>query len=419
MEHSINSTSNNTLNTRSGIVNFSDLSIFLLFISTVIQAYFGYARDASVLFKAVISLFCWIPVFLTLTRLHEFNSYPKYAKYMIIGLLSLTIISISHTLGWGKVYSGNKVIVVFSNMYSTLDLIGPIFCLSILNTHDLQYLKRITFWMIIISLFLLMFHFYVSVSSYFLTYICIFAPIFLPYLKSRDRLFLLLGMSLSLFCIFGGGRQAILIFSFACFAYLISFLNKKTLIFIISILLFILPFVLIAYSVYHVSIFELFQDESSLDISYSSDNEALNSDNRTFLWLEMYEDFSSQDSWIQLFGKGCVAYYDSAFFRTYHRFGIEVPVLQWILQCGVLYFVLYALLVFYAIYRYHKYGKNKLSIIAQILVAAFFFNSFISNLIGCSIMQLGFWALIGMSFNKKILEMTDDQLTTILSNTRQ
>ena len=167
--------------------------------------------------------------------------------------------------------------------------------------------------------------------------------------------------------------------------------------------IFILTLALVYYSVNYVSVFSLLSDSKE-------SIEGLNSDTRTFLWVEFFSDFGNTDLYTQLFGKGCLGYYASDFFRTNHRFGIEVPILQWILQAGWLYIIFLTTIMVTAVVRLCKYGQNKMCLISATLIAGLYFNMYVSNLIGCNLSTIGTWFLIGMAFNDCFLHISDNDL---------
>ena len=142
-------------------------------------------------------------------------------------------------------------------------------------------------------------------------------------------------------------------------------------------------------------------------------HEGLNVDTRTFLWIEFFSDMFSQSTFTQFFGKGVLGYYESDWFSTLHRFGIEIPVLQWILQAGYFYVICLSLLMFFSIYYLYKYGQNKMCLVASVMIAGVYFNMYVSNLIGCNISTLGIWFMIGIAFNSNFLLINDQCLLEI------
>lgn len=394
------------------------LAITLIIIATIIQAFYGYARDADGVSKAIIAICCWGAVACSLMRVTTLKQYPVFARFLIISMLILVLWSISKTILLGKVYDGNKFLVLFGNMYGALNIIGVTFLFALSSLYDVRKLRKATCYFVVISTILLLLNFRTSIESYFLTYICAFAPLFIFYCNRVSRATILLGFVLSLMCFYGGGRQAAFFFIFSFASFISAKLLSKTWVYYISLAITILPFVFMFISLKYGSIFDLALsviDDSSRTIQANSE-EALNADNRTFLWIEFLQDFRKHDTITQCFGQGAVAYYDSTFFKTFHRLGIEVPVLQWVMQVGILYLLLFSTLVFYTIYRLYKNGENEICKTASILIAAFFFEEFVCNTNGCSIMQFGVWFMFSIAYNKELLYIDDQSLYEVLSD---
>lgn len=391
-------------------------AIVCILISTIIQNYFGYARDANSTFKLIIAGFCWTSIFFSCLNAKDRDKFPIFGR-ILLWILSCSIIwSGLKSLIWGEVVAGDMFSVLFGNMYTLLDLVGIFFIWSIQNGSELRMLKKAAFILIGVSVVLLIFNYSVTIDSYFLTFICTFAPIFIPYISLRQRIILLSGMLLAMFCYYGGGRQAAVILLFAFISICSIFFSSKKVTLLTSLFICILPFFLLYFSLKYGSIFEFLQDEVTVDSRLEIETEDVNTDTRTFLWAEMSYDFENQDTFTQLTGKGAIAYYRSFFFQTNHRLGIEVPVLQWILQAGYLYFVVFTILVLYAIIRLYRYGNNQLCDIASILIAGYYCNCFVSNLVGCNLMHLGVWGMIGIAFSKTIMNLNDDELYCEINN---
>lgn len=382
-------------------------AILLIFISTIIQAWFGYARDATPFWKFMIALFCWLSLFYGIKNIRFLSFLNKGNRFLLIATMMSIVVSVLISVFVGKVYSGEKYVVMFTNMYATLDIVGVFYIAVILNNYDIKYLLKITYWMIIVSAIFLLINYEVSITSYYLTYILFYASIFLPYIKKKNRLFLLFGFALSLFEFFGGGRQVALILVFTMFSsYVLAYDNKK-LAYYISLIIAITPLLLILYSLTYESIFDYLANE------YDTQND-ISQDTRTFLWMELFQDLDSQSPFFGIFGKGVLGHYESDFFGTFHRFGIEVPILQWILQTGYVFVTLFSCIVFVSIRRLYKYGNNRMCQIASIMISGIYLNMFVSNLIGCNLSTLGFWFLISIAFNEVLLNASDDEIKLYL-----
>lgn len=228
----------------------------------------------------------------------------------------------------------------------------------------------------------------------------------LPYIKKRNTIILLVSYAISVFAFLGGGRQIALLLFFAILAIVVPKCCSKKYTFYVSLIICILPILFLFWSLSNVSIFELLSD--NYDYDYDDD---ISVDTRTFLWQELAADMLRQDWLTILFGKGVLGYYKSDFFSMNYRFGIEVPILQWFLQAGFIYIFLFTSLICYSIWGLYKHGRNIMCQRASILIAGFYLNCYVSNLLGCNIGILGVWVLISMAFNPNIYNATDLQIT--------
>ena len=262
-------------------------AILLIFISTVLQAWFGYARDATPFWKFMIALFCWLSLFFGIKNIRFLNNQNKANRSLLIATMMSVLMSVLISVFVGEVYSGEKYVVLLTNMYASLDIVGIFYIAVILNHYDIKYLLKITYWMIIVSAIFLLINYKVSITSYYLTYILFYASVFLPYIKKKHRLFLFFGFALSLFEFFGGGRQVALILVFTIFSsYLLIYENKK-LTYCISLIIVITPLLLLLYSLTYESIFGYLANE------YDTQDD-MSQDTRTFLWMELFQDLDYQ-----------------------------------------------------------------------------------------------------------------------------
>lgn len=381
-------------------------AINFMMASTIIQSVFGFARDASPVWKLCIALFCWCSLFFSIKNFTFTSSYPRYVKILVFFLIGSVSLSFFKSLITGVVYAGEKYTVIFTNMYATLDLIGVFFIATITDVGGAKYLLKAVYWMVPVSIICLLFNYDRLSGSYVLTYIVLFSSVFFPYLEKKRQLYLLGGYALSFVAFIGGGRQAAIILFFCVLSLLIGLFVNKKIAFVISLIIFISPLILLYYSVYYESIFSVIAQGKEIQ-------DGLNTDTRTFLWKEFLSDMFSQSTLTQLFGKGVLGYYASDWFNGYHRFGIEVPILQWFLQSGLVYVVCFTLLVFFSIYYLYKYGQNKMCIVASVMISGVYFNLYVSNLVGCNISTMGIWFIISIAFNKNFLMLNDQYLSKI------
>ncbi|MEI3461822.1 MAG: hypothetical protein V8Q70_07155 [Bacteroides eggerthii] len=388
---------------------YSQIAIFLLFLSTAIQATVGFARDANESFKGILALLCWGSIFYSYKQFSIFiNKVTPSIALLYKIFIAVIVLSILHSLFWGTIYKGNKYFVLIGNMYAALNLTGFFFITSITKIKDLFFLRNITIIYILTSVILLIFNYDITINSYFLIYPFTYVMLYIPYVKKRHKLIIILSFILSYYAFIGGGRQVALFWGFNIIAFIASqWCNKKTVLYI-SLICIVLPWLLMIYSIHEgQSIFEIISHNSS-------DKNGLNVDTRTFLYEEIFKDASIQPFTTLLFGKGAIAYYSSDYFDTKFRLGIEVPILEWLLQAGIIYIVLFTIIITIAIIKLYKYGNSRFCMIASILIASYYFNCFISNLNGCNLSIMAFWYLIYLSNNIKMMRLNDKQWKVLL-----
>ena len=379
------------------------LCIYSILWSTVITAFFGYTINASPFFKLVIAVFCWIGVYYSSKRFYAIRRYNFFPKILITFLLLIVCQSFLHSLLNGEVHAGDKMVVIFTNKVAVLDLVGVCFLPAVLFLSELKFVLKASLIFSIASIFLLLFNFDTTEDSYFLGYVLLYTPIFLSYISKRNMLILGIAYIISIFAFFGGGRQIAVLLAFAILAVIIPKYCGKKYTFYISIAICLLPVFLLFWSLNNMSIFEFLSE------NYGS-NDDMSVDTRTFLWQELSSDMFNQDLMTIIFGKGVLGYYESDFFKMNYRFAIEVPILQWFLQAGLAYVFSFTALIFSSIYLLYKNGKNIMCQRASILIASFYFNCYVSNLLGCNIGTLGVWILISFAFNPKILNANELQI---------
>ncbi len=384
-------------------------SIVFIFLSTAIQNCFGFARSAPPALKLIIAIFCWLACLLAIGNRQTWKAYPQYFKVLLILLFVDVLGAFFHAIWSGEVYAGEKYVVIMTNMYATLNVISVLFVLVVTGFEHLRIILRGTLWLFVLNALLLIFNFDVSTKSYFLSYFMIYSAIFLPYISRSKKLIFALGVVMALFAFFGGGRQVIISLGFMMIAWIIPRYISKRMVLFLSLLLIVSPlFYVWYYGEFYGDVF--WQLEAGVE-----DNEELSGNTRSFLYQEVMEDFLQRDQFTQLLGQGTLAYYNSRFFDTDSRFGVEVPILQWIMQCGLLFYIILTILCVSAIIYIYTHSENRLMATISILLGAYYFMCHVSNFSGCNTMHLGFWGMLGMSFNPLFLNASDYDVKEELS----
>lgn len=386
------------------IKDSSYYSILFIFLSTAVQGCFGFARNAPPVFKLLIALLCWISVYYAYKSRRTMLQFPKVFGVVYKLLLLNCVIAFIHSLIWGSVSEGNKYVVLMTNMYGGLNIVGVIYVLVFQKFEHFRTLLKFTISMFFLNAILLVVNFHQTTHAYFLSYFLIYAALFLPYINKKQKLYIAIGTIMAMSAFFGGGRQVAISVVFMLGSWLGPKFTNKRIIFYVSLALLVLPlFYIWFYGSSYGSIFWYLE-------SNVSDTEELSGNTRTFLYVECMNDFFLRDWLSQIFGQGALAEYDSPFFWDAHRFGIEVPILQWIMQCGIVNYVLFTAICAISQYRLYKDGNNKMCMIMSLLIGAFYFMCHVSNFTGCNTMHLGFWGMIGMSINPRFTAATDMQI---------
>lgn len=388
--------------------DFASLSILFIFISTILQSIFGFARNATPFFKLLIALFCWLSIFFAYRSSKNIKTMPLTYRWPFIILTIDVIIAFFHSVFWGQVYAGEKYVVLFTNMYALLNMVPFLYACAFPDFKHIRLLLKLTLLSIPINLVILLLFPNTTIHSYFLSYFLIYIPFLLHYVNKKQFLSLIFGAALSLAAFFGGGRQILITMVFAALAYTTpKFVNKK-IAFIGALALIVLPiFYIWFFGSNYGYIFNY------LDTNVS-DNEDLSGNTRTFLYVECMSDYFGRNRFTQIFGQGPLAYYESDFFAVYNRLGIEVPILEWLMQGGIIYYLCFIAICTVSTFHLYRYGNNKLCQSMMIMIPAYFLMSHVSNFVGCSILQLGFWGMIGLSCNEQILTADDDELVESL-----
>ncbi len=169
---------------------------------------------------------------------------------------------------------------------------------------------------------------------------------------------------------------------------------------------YIIPVVAFFYSIYNTSIFQLewFGENLSEDMS---------SDTRTFLYQEVLIDLINNNSlW---FGKGILGSYSSEFFDFAEgRIQVEVGFLKYLLQVGLVGFLVIVFLLLRASFLGFKRSKNTLSKAFSVYLSFHFGFLFIEGIPACNQYFFFVWAMVGLLLNNKFRNMSDGEIRSML-----
>lgn len=170
----------------------------------------------------------------------------------------------------------------------------------------------------------------------------------------------------------------------------------------------LIPVVAIYYSIQVQSVFEL---NLSSNTFLSEDYKV---DTRTFLYREVFSDLTNTNS--LLLGKGLSGTYASDFFDFEKGRGqVEVGFLKYLLQIGLIGFLIMSFLLFRAIYLGINKSRNKLAKQFSVYLSFHFLFLFIESVPSFNQYYFFIWTVIGLLLTKKFRELSDVQIYDLLN----
>lgn len=383
--------------------------------------------DSSI--KIVVRAFMYL--FLFILPINDFvrnkKYYSKYGLYITYVLIYYGIFLIFRTLFYddNKAIFGNVFTTLFGNtQVGALVFLLPFFIFFTVRRQIIWELKNILFLILIISIPISIYNIIVRNDEgfnfvFFIQCIC-FLFIFFPYFNKKIKnLIILATVLLLLVLLLISERAAFLSLLSGILSYiLISFVKSKRVLRIIASAVIFISIAILSFGLYYkISVFEvlpqLFSDDKSADLAM---------DSRTFLYLELSEDLHRNDSWV--FGKGILGSYYSVTMEmaavngydvdSKNRIGIETGFLQYILKGGLLYLILYMIIMIIAIFRALKFANNDfLKIVAFMLVGRFFIST-ISEYPAFDLKNIIFWILMGLCLSDKYLKLSNSDIYALI-----
>lgn len=356
----------------------------------------------------------WMSLLLIPTQLYKNHHFDGATIKLFVIYALLVAGTIVHSIVSGQeAFVGNKWVTVFGNEEVLLMLMTPFLAFIVSDSNVLQNVKRANILFMICCL--LCFLVFNSGNSSSLWYICCFAPFY----KKKGKVLIFLIFLISIYVGFYAeetSRTMIVVSLLALLAYVLPFvLKNKRLIRIVCISLLVLP-------ILYVLPILINPDESIMTILKEivmdqSGNEQLATDTRTFLFEEMSSDLTANDAW--LFGKGVYSFYYSRWFDLGgvsggHRLTSEVTLLLLLLRGGILLALSYYSILYYAVYKALKNGKNMFVLSAAIMISGWIFISSFSYVNGFKFHHLCFFILVGCCLSSKCLSLNDKEINKLL-----
>ena len=126
----------------------------------------------------------------------------------------------------------------------------------------------------------------------------------------------------------------------------------------------------------------------------------------------MFDDLTNNDAWV--LGKSITGTYYSAHFdykysnENAYRFGAEVGTLIILLKGGLVQFVMYMLILLFAIYRCMLYSKSKYVVLIGLVLLSHYVLLFIEEIPRYDLYNIAMWVFMGISFVAPNDEYDDD-----------
>ena len=385
------------------------LILILLFISSISHAVYSLYSVYPSPLKIITSGLLWVSFILSINNMFiHIHHYNRFIDKLISLLLLISVLQFLRYF----IYGGeSSLISTLTNPYYGLCLLTPIIYFSLQSYYTLKLIHMLGLLLIAISTLCLKSNYYILYLSPLL--------IFSLYLR-KYRLKVLFLIILSLIFITkdalipnqatGDTQRALLIiFVYACITFSIYIFKRKYRhIAMITVFLSVtIPLILVIYTI---------KTEIS-PFSYLTElnNEELGTDNRTFLYDEVFTDLKRNDSFLQGFGISN-GYYSSYFSNSLHekRNVNEVTILHFLFRAGLIWTSLYLTIIVYAMIYSIKKSKNNLCLGGSIMLSGYFFSSFIIDTNSINFIHVIIWFLIAICTSSKFNNLSNIEIIKLI-----
>ncbi len=356
--------------------------------------------------KIIMAASLWTSIFLLPWR-YKIKKIFCRKNILIIILLILGIYSIFHTIISDDIWLdkiGNRYLTLFGNPDTALMMMVPVYYFFP-EMFDKRFLKILTYT--IITSLLLFLYIYLPLVAFIIPFI-----FHKKYYKCLIIIAIIEGVMFAL-----EGIRIYAIFSVlfvVSYYFLNSRINKKLLFYLSACSIIVFSYLFYQTMISDYSVFNL--------LSYIKSNNIDNTDTRTFLYRELYEDMKNTKT--LLLGKGAYSLYYSDYFYNsqsgdgdfYMRIGAEVGILSLLQKAGFIYVAIYILVFISSIRNALFFSKNKYMKTIGIILALWLLIYFISSLMGHQIIDVFLWCIIGMCHSTYFLNMTDIEWRAMYGN---
>lgn len=385
-------------------------TIFMVLLATMILTYYWKAFFyAPSVIKTVYTLLIWCALIVFPYKLVNNNTFSKTTNFFLKVLIIMGVVqTIRSALSSNPLLHafGNKWLTLFFNEYTMFLFVPPIFIYLGNRDEGLFFLRKSTLSFLIVGVvFLALFRFP-------LVGMAIFVGVLYPYVEKKYKVLIVISIIEAFLMGIISARSNFIFLFFTFSSYFLVYKIRKKLILKLFCVFFTVSPIFLA-----ISILTLGESKESilnniLEIVARSDEDAA-TDTRSFLYLEVAQDLTDNESWI--WGKGTYSYYYSVHFdsstETEHsdRMVAEVPFLNYLLHGGLVYVFFYFGLLLMGVYKGLK-SNNKFVQSIAIVAIGWYFLSFIGDINGCKFFHLGFFLLLGICLSPHWRNRTDAEI---------
>lgn len=374
--------------------------------------------------KIAITLAIWISLYqalvIFLTKYSTIKSViPDIPFRIFILILVWNIINILRS----AMDSGNSMTTLLGNPITSLALLVPFSLSFCIEKNNLNVVLRLFIFLILVCIpayfvfwLLAGIHNNLTYNLVFraLSYGTFFLIAFIPFLKARNNLLILVG-SAFLFLIAYKTEYRTMILRLAMLfiavagVYLYMKFRLKSILIVSFVILFV-PFFLLFNSIRtSTSAFQKY-------LVFVKDPQ-LSTDTRTFLYTEVYDDLK-QNNMLKM-GKGSVARYYSPYFAEQdgddrNRLSVEVGILAMLLSGGLVAVILNIILFIIAIYLSLFKSNNYLVISLAFVLIIHIVLLFIESYLVYSLYNIIIWFFTGICLSKEIRSLSNSEIDNLL-----
>ena len=409
-------------------MNFNYIKFYITLIALLVYelAMLLFGFDGVSLFKLIITGLVWlsfgVAFFEYFKFYHKFkNSIPYFAYVVLTILLSWNVINVLRSV----IFRDGTITTILGNVSAALAILVPFTIIFSYRLGNLRLLRK--YYFTILQIGIVFFFFFIALygtgmsSPQLRALLVLLLPVMflipiLPFETIKNKFLVVLCVVLYIYVsiLFGNRtnmiRSLLLILSLCAIFLYYKFQLKWVL--TLSCFALLIPVFLLQQS--------YATGDSAFETYLSGDaDDDLNTDTRTFLYTELFDDLITNNR--VLIGKGGNGTYYSAYFNeadineTDQRNNIEVGILGILLKGGMVAVILNLLVLISAIYNAFFKSKNIYNVGLGFILLIHTILLFVENYTIYSSYNIFIWVVIGFCLSKPMGSLTNRQVYIVLN----